>query len=320
MNFGVIGTGAMAHTMMRAFRAIPEAQAIAVASRSEDRALQFARSYGLKHHFGTVASLADNNEVDVVYVASHPMHHLSDCLAALQAGKAVLCEKPLATSVAEAERLAEAALNNGVFLMEGMWIRFLPAVRRAEELIKAQETGSFTFVMFHYSPYTSGFHGRFPGEGPRGDILSSQPLKALTPLFIRHGVDAVFGGHGEMYEHSLVSGTEVTPGGIERMHDIHFYDVGIGGDGLRGPVKGVTNHNRVFLAHSDSPETYGPDGVLSGGGKHYGHLEVNVEQSSDGVWQARMDAVYIFPVLAADGRLVDFERRVYDDTVTLTAH
>ncbi len=146
MNFGVIGTGAMAHTMMRAFRAIPEAQAIAVASRSEDRALQFARSYGLKHHFGTVASLADNNEVDVVYVASHPMHHLSDCLAALQAGKAVLCEKPLATSVAEAERLAEAALNNGVFLMEGMWIRFLPAVRRAEELIKAQVVGTPRFL------------------------------------------------------------------------------------------------------------------------------------------------------------------------------
>ena len=189
------------------------------------------------------------------------------------------------------------------------------------ELKKAQENGRFTFVMFHHSPYTSGVHGRPPGEKRAGgDILSAQPLQALTPLFIRHGVDAVFGGHDEMYEHSLVTGTEVSPEGVERAHGIHFYDVGIGGDGLRGPVTDVTNSYRTFLAHSDAPEIYGEDGVLSDGGKHYGHLEVNVEQNVGGIWQARMDAVYIFPVLTTDGRVTGFERRVYADTVTLTAY
>lgn len=146
MNFGIIGTGAMAHTMMRAFQATSEARAVAVASRSEDRAFQFARIHDLKHHYGTIASLAENSEVDAVYVASHPTHHASDCLVALQAGKAVLCEKPLATSVAEAEQLAEAASRIGVFLMEGMWIRFLPAVRRAEELAKASVVGAPRFL------------------------------------------------------------------------------------------------------------------------------------------------------------------------------
>ncbi len=189
------------------------------------------------------------------------------------------------------------------------------------ELKKAQENGRFTFVMFHHSPYTSGVHGRPPGEKRAGgDILSAQPLQSLTPLFIRHGVDAVFGGHDEMYEHSILSGTEVSSGGIEYAHDIHFYDIGIGGDGLRGPVTGVKNPYRTFLAHSDAPEIYGEDGVLRDGGKHYGHLEVNVEQNSDGIWQVRMDPVYVFPVLAMDGRVVGYERRVYDDTVTLTAH
>ena len=189
------------------------------------------------------------------------------------------------------------------------------------ELKKAQENDRFTFVMFHHSPYTSGVHGRPPGEKRAGgDILSAQPLQTLTPLFIRHGVDAVFGGHDEMYEHSLVPGTEVSSDGVERAHDIHFYDIGIGGDGLRGPVTDVTNPYRVFLAHSDATEVYGEDGVLRDGGKHYGHLEVNVEQNADGIWQARMDPVYVFPVLAADGRVVGFERRVYADMVTLTAH
>lgn len=188
------------------------------------------------------------------------------------------------------------------------------------ELKMAQDNGRFTFVMFHHSPYTSGMHGRLPGEKPRGDILSAKPLQTLTPLLIRHGVDAVFGGHDEMYEHSVLSGTEVSSDGLERAHSIHFYDIGIGGDGLRGPAKGVENPYRIFLAHTDSPEVYGPEGILQDGGKHYGHLEVNVGQNPDGIWQARIDPVYIFPILQSDGRVVDFERRIYADQVTLTAH
>ena len=189
-----------------------------------------------------------------------------------------------------------------------------------KELERAQETSRFTFVMFHHTPYTSGAHGRLPGESNTGgDILSSKPVQTLTPLFLRYGVDAVFGGHDEMYEHSVVSGMEVSPDGFERAHDIHFYDIGIGGDGLRGPDIGVTNYYRKFLAHTDAPEIYGTNGVLQDGGKHYGHLEVNVERNSEGVWQARMEPVYVFPILRTDGQVVDFERRVYADTVTLIA-
>ncbi len=189
-----------------------------------------------------------------------------------------------------------------------------------EELRKAQETAGFTFVMFHYSPYTSGVHGQPPGERPAEDILSAKPLQTLTPLFLRYGVDAVFGGHDEMYEHSVIPGTETTPEGLERAHEIHFYDIGIGGDGLRGPVANHSNPYRVFLAHTDAPEVYDEQGVLQDGGKHYGHLEVNIERNTDGNWQASMDAVYIFPLLEADGRVSGFERRVYADAVTLIAH
>ena len=136
---------------------------------------------------------------------------------------------------------------------------------------------------------------------------------------MRYGVDAVFNGHDEMYEHSVVPGMEILPGGRERKHDIHFFDVGIGGDGLRGPVHDVPNPYRVFLADSDAPEVWSPQGVLIDGGKHYGHLEVNVGRDEQGRWQARMDPVYIFPVMQAeDGRVVRFERRVYADPVTLT--
>jgi len=188
-----------------------------------------------------------------------------------------------------------------------------------ETLRQAQQGSRFTFVMFHGAPYTSGVHGRPPGETHGRDILSALPLQALTPLFMHYGVDAVFSGHDEMYEHSVVPGKEVLPGGGESAHVIHFYDVGIGGDGLRGPVSDVPNPYRVFIADSDAPEVWSPEGLLIEGGKHYGHLEVNVSRDADGRWQARMDPVYIFPVVQADGSVEAFERRIYDDSVTLTA-
>ncbi len=106
--------------------------------------------------------------------------------------------------------------------------------------------------------------------------------------------------------------------GSETAHDIHFFDIGIGGDGLRGPVNDVINSHRVFLADSDAPEVYGADGVILYGGKHYGHLEVNVKQNLYGAWQAKIDAVYIFPLLDTVGGLLGVERRVYADPVTLT--
>ena len=184
-------------------------------------------------------------------------------------------------------------------------------------LRQAQENSRFTFVMFHGAPWTSGVHGLPPGNGNGEDILSGLPLRVLTPLFIKYGVDAVFNGHDEMYEHSVVSGFEITVAGDKREHDTHFYDVGIAGDGLRGPVKGANNPHRVFLAHTDAPEVYGADGVLKDGGKHYGHLEVNVEKNADGQWQARLDPVYIFPLVNKDGVVTGFERRLYDDSSTL---
>jgi len=188
-----------------------------------------------------------------------------------------------------------------------------------KELGKAQKESKFTFVMFHGAPYTSGLHGQAPGDGPGHEVLSARPIQALTPLFLRFGVHAVFNGHDEMYEHSVVTGEVEFPDGSERHHEIHFYDIGIGGDGLRGPVEDVQNPEQVFLAHTDAPEVYADDGVLQSGGKHYGHLEVNVSQDSTGKWQATIDAVHIFPLLDVSGQPKGFERRLYNDSITLKA-
>ena len=185
-----------------------------------------------------------------------------------------------------------------------------------ERLAEAQQSARFTFVFFHHIPYSVGPHGWPAGEGAGFDTQSGVAVRALTPLFMRYGVDAVIAGHDEIWERSEIEGVEIGPGGGQTPHSIHFLDVGIGGDGLRPPQEGLENPHQKFLAHSDAPEIW-RDGVLVDGGKHYGHLEVDVLPGEKGSWQAVLKPVYIFPMLAADGTYLGSERRVYDDIVTL---
>jgi hypothetical protein len=178
------------------------------------------------------------------------------------------------------------------------------------ELADAQQRQAITFVQFHHAPFSAGPHGRAPGKGPGQDEQSGQPMRMLAPLLRKHGVRAVFSGHDEMYEHSIVEG-------------VHFYDVGIGGDGLRGPQQGVINDRQIFLAHDHAPEHWSGN-VLEQGGKHYGHIEVDVQRKDAAVtggtpvFAVTITPVYVFPVLDPEkpGEIVTWERREYDDTLT----
>ena len=204
-----------------------------------------------------------------------------------------------------------------------------------KQLADAQRRSAFTFVYFHHVPYSVGPHGWAAGESiwidwwkfvsdflsiDSPELLDTQsgvPVRILTPLFMRYGVDAVFSGHDEMFERSELHGNERTIDGLESPHVIHFYDVGIGGDGLRGPQTGLHNPHQAFLAHTHAPEVW-QDSVLIDGGKHYGHLEVDILPARDGRWQAVMKPVYVFPVFDAQHNYLRSERRLYDDIVTLT--
>lgn len=79
----------------------------------------------------------------------------------------------------------------------------------------------------------------------------------------------------------------------------------------------LDNPHQVFLAHLDAPEKWEGKKLVSGG-KHYGHLEVNVQKSEKGTWSAEIAPVYVFPMMDKSGFIQSWERRVYDDVVTLT--
>ena len=185
------------------------------------------------------------------------------------------------------------------------------------QLAEAQVKSRFTFVQFHHTMFGSGPHS-IPYGSKDFSGQAGIPMRVLLPLFLKYGVDAVFSGHDEMLERSQVPGEELLADGSTRSHSIHCYDVGIGGDGLRGPSTGFDNPYRKFLAHENCPEVW-QDGKLLSGGKHYGHLEVDVHPAANGKWQVDIVPVYAFPVMNDEGKVSSWQRRTYDDAVTILA-
>jgi predicted dehydrogenase len=129
IKFAVVGTGLMAARMMSTF-AKAGVRVTAVASSDPERARRFARAFAVPPGESDLDSILGRSDVDAVYIANASKDHAATCIAALEAGKAVLCEKPIALSEAEAHEVAQAARKTQILCMEGLWTLFLPAYKR----------------------------------------------------------------------------------------------------------------------------------------------------------------------------------------------
>jgi predicted dehydrogenase len=145
-RWGVLGTGYIARKFAEALAVIPEAGLAAVGSRTLDSARAFAQEYHVARFYGSYQELVDDPQVDVVYVATVNNLHRENCLAALQAGKPVLCEKPFMVNSAEAEEVIAFARRQGLFLMEALWTRFVPAFVKARQMWEAGVIGDLRVV------------------------------------------------------------------------------------------------------------------------------------------------------------------------------
>jgi predicted dehydrogenase len=128
-RWGILGPGRIAHAFSRDLRLVPEAELAAVGSRSQARATSFARELGFAAAYGSYDELLADESVDAVYVASPHGMHVEHVTAALEAGKHVLCEKPITLRTADAEDLFALALRKDRLLMEAMWTACHPVVR-----------------------------------------------------------------------------------------------------------------------------------------------------------------------------------------------
>jgi predicted dehydrogenase len=141
VRWGIVGPGGIAERFAEGMELVADGEIVAVASRSRERADAFADRHHVPLRYGSYDDLAADPEVDVVYVATPHSRHEQDTLTCLAAGKHVLCEKPFALNAAQACRMTEAARAGGLFLMEAMWSRFLPAYRRLRELLDGGRIG-----------------------------------------------------------------------------------------------------------------------------------------------------------------------------------
>jgi predicted dehydrogenase len=135
LRWGVIGTGRIAEQFVADVALLPDAEVVAVGSRTAEGAARFSASCGVPHRYSSHAELVADPAVDAVYVATPHPFHAEHALLAIGAGKPVLVEKPFAMDAVQARSVAEAARTAGVFCMEAMWTRFLPHMVRLRELL-----------------------------------------------------------------------------------------------------------------------------------------------------------------------------------------
>lgn len=141
IRWGIAGPGNIANKFARAVKNVDSAELCAVASRSYDKAAEFAGKYGIENVFSSYEKMARSDKIDAVYISTiHPFHK-SCAELFLNNGKHVLCEKPICVNSNQAKQLFECAKNNGKFLMEAMWTRFLPAIRETKSMIESGEIG-----------------------------------------------------------------------------------------------------------------------------------------------------------------------------------
>ncbi|MFC4590829.1 Gfo/Idh/MocA family protein [Sphaerisporangium corydalis] len=146
LRWAIVGTGGIATAFADDLRLSDAGELVAVGSRSAARAEAFAARTSAPRAHSDQAELLAADDVDAVYVAvPHSAHH-AVALAAIEAGKAVLVEKPFTINRGQAEELVKAARSRGVFLMEAMWTRFLPHMVRVRELLAQGRLGDVRLV------------------------------------------------------------------------------------------------------------------------------------------------------------------------------
>lgn len=135
IRWGIIGTGAIATEFATGLKWMPDAQLLSVGSRTRENADRFADKFGVPKPYGSYEGLTADPDVDVVYVATPHTFHKENSLLCLAAGKAVLCEKPFTINAPEAQEVVDLAREKKLFLMEGMWARFLPVMVKFRQLL-----------------------------------------------------------------------------------------------------------------------------------------------------------------------------------------
>lgn len=151
LQWGILGPGRISRKFAAALQESSEGRLLAVASRDAERGRVAAAEMGAERSYGSYAELLADADIEAIYIALPNSLHVEWAIRAAQAGKHVLCEKPLAPTAAEAATMFEAARSNGVWLMEAFMYRFHPRTIQLQEILRQELIGSVRLIRLGFS-------------------------------------------------------------------------------------------------------------------------------------------------------------------------
>ena len=150
VRWGLLSTARINERLIPAIRQTERAELRAVASRSAERASEYARNQGIPHGFGSYEELLADPEIDAVYISLPNSQHVEWTVRAAAAGKHVLCEKPLALTAEEVDRMAAASRDHGVIVQEAAMYRFHPQTREVRDLVAGGAVGEVRLIQCNF--------------------------------------------------------------------------------------------------------------------------------------------------------------------------
>jgi predicted dehydrogenase len=195
IRWGIMGTGGMAAAFVHDVSSLPDARIEAVGSRNAATAANFAARLHIPRSHGSYAELAEDPNIDVVYIATINSTHRELCLRCLEAGKPVLCEKPFALNAAQAGEIVACARRRGLFCMEAMWMRFLPGILRLKQLVDEGVIGKARILTAQIGyPFVRDPAGRqFNAEAGGGSLLDLGVYPISLAFFLFGQPESVVG-------------------------------------------------------------------------------------------------------------------------------
>ena len=146
IRFGIIGAGRIAQKFAKGISFVEDAELVAIASRSFEKANAFGDMFEIEKRYGSYKELVQDQEVDVVYICTPNSLHKEHTILCLENKKAVICEKPFGANQSEVEEMIRVAKENKVFLMEAMWTRYFPLVRKVKEWVEEGLIGNLKML------------------------------------------------------------------------------------------------------------------------------------------------------------------------------
>lgn len=141
LKIGIIGAGSIAHKFAQAARLIDEVAVTAIAGKDRDRARRWADAEQIPNSFGSYEELLAIADIDLIYIATTNNFHYQNIIQCLNAGKHVICEKPMTMTLEEATDVISLAHQKNRFLMEAMWTRFLPKSSKVKQWVDEGQIG-----------------------------------------------------------------------------------------------------------------------------------------------------------------------------------